>query len=145
MKRLRCRGVAAIEAALVLLATSVLLVNFIYCGRLAWTGAALDGAAAAAARYLSKVPIEVLHDSSQRGVALAVARAMVDDTLAAASVDVQELEVDLVCDPGPCASLSPAAVPAKVGVHVAGQFSDEQFGRYLSTRLAAFVEVGRDN
>ena len=145
MKRLRCRGVAAIEAALVMLAVSVLLVNLVYCGRLALHGAALDSAAASAARYLAKVPLEELHDSARRAVALAAARRMVDDTLAAAKVDVQELQVEFTCELGACASLSSLVAPSKVAVSVVAQFRDEQFGAYLPATLVAFVEVGREN
>jgi len=145
MKRLRCRGIAAIEAALVMLAATSLLVAFVHCGRLALECAAVDRAASAAARYLAALPLEILHDAAQRGMALAAARNLVDETLAAASVDVSELQVDFLCDPGACASLPPATTPAKVGVQVVVQFHDTLYPNAYPTQVSSYVEVNRDN
>ena len=68
MKRTRCRGVAAIEAALVLAGLAPLLAFALNLGRLAIDGAAADRAASNAARFLSTVPLESLHDSTRRAV-----------------------------------------------------------------------------
>jgi len=145
MKRRRCRGVAAIEAALVLFATSALLVNLLYCGRLALDGAALDRAASGAARYLSTVPLEDLHDSARRGAALAAAQAIAAETLAAAGIDVQQLQLEFLCDPGACATLPAGVTPSRVGVLANLSFYDEVFGGHAPTQLTAYAEVGRDN
>ncbi|WP_028103197.1 TadE/TadG family type IV pilus assembly protein [Pseudoduganella violaceinigra] len=144
MKRRRCGGAAAIEAGLVMLATTSLLANLVYCGRLALNGAALDRAASNAARYLATVPVEVLHDSVPRSAALSAAQGIIDETLAAANVDVQELQVNFFCDPSPCATLPPGSTPTKAGVEVVVQFHDELFGTNFPLQLSAFVEVGRD-
>lgn len=145
MKHQRSRGVALIEAALVMLALSSLLVGSLYYGRLAMSGAALDRAASNAARYLSTVAIENLHDSARRAVVLAAAQAMVDETFAAAGVAVQDLQVEFLCDPGACASLPPGSTPAKVGVLLTIQYQDSLFATNVPTQLSAYAEVGRDN
>lgn len=145
MKRLRERGVAAIEAALVLFATTALLVNLLYCGRLAWHGAALDGAAYNAARYLASVPPEDLSDSSRRGAVLATAQAMVNETLAGAGVTGQDLQVQYLCGAGWCSVLAAGSVPTKVAVLATLEFRDEIFGSPGQTLLSSYVEVGRDN
>ncbi len=144
MKRLRCRGIAAIEAALVMFATTSLLVSFVRCGRMALDCAAMDQAANCAARYLATVPLEVLHDATQRGYAIAAAQSMVNETLAAASVDVSGLQVDFMCNQGPCATLAPGSTPARVGVQVVIQFHDLLAGGE-PTQVNSYVEVARDN
>lgn len=145
MKRLRCKGIAAIEAALVMLATTSLLVIFVHCGRMALNCAALDRASSSAARYLASVPLEVLHDAAQRGQVLAAAQKIVDETLGAASVDVSELQVEYLCDPGYCSLLGPASTPARVGVQVMIQFHDPLYLDGQATQLSSYAEVGRDN
>jgi hypothetical protein len=145
MRRLRCRGVAAIEAALVMFATTSLLVVFVHCGRLALDCAAVDRAASGAARYLASVPLEILHDGAQRGIVLAAAQNMVDETLSAAGVDVSGLQVDFLCDPGPCATLAPASTPARVGVQVVIQFQDSLYPDSGPTQVSSYAEVNRDN
>lgn len=145
MKRRNCRGIAAIETALVMFATTSLLVALVNCGRLAQHGAAVDSAASNSARYLATVPLAVLHESSQRDTALRLARKIVDDTLAAAGVDVSELQVFYSCDPTPCASLTAASVPGKVGVQVVVQFHDALFPNYPAVQLSSYAEVGRDD
>lgn len=145
MKRLRCRGVAAIEAALVLFGASVLLVNLLYCGRLALAGAALDGATSSAARYLAAVPVEDLNDSARRSAALATAQAMIDETLAGAGVTAQDLQVQYLCGGGWCSMLAPGSVPNRVTVLATLDFQDEIFGSPGQTQLSSYVEVGRDN
>lgn len=145
MKRLRCRGIAAIEAALVMFATTSLLLAFVHCGRLALDCAAVDRASSATARYLAALPLEILHDDAQRAIALATAQNMLDETLAAASVDVGGLRVDYICDPGACANLSPGSTPAKVGVQVVIQFHDNLYPNDYPTQVLSYAEVNRDN
>ncbi|KQV58978.1 TadE/TadG family type IV pilus assembly protein [Duganella sp. Root336D2] len=143
MKRLRCRGVAAIEAALVMAALAPLLVLLLNTGRLAINGAAVDRAASNAARLLSTVPLEILRDGSRRGAALDSARYLIDETLAAAGVDVQTLHVEYMCDPGHCDELQATSTPSRIGVLVV---VDNQpvvdFGAAPVT-LSAYAEVGR--
>ena len=55
MKRRRGRGVAALELCVVLPVWVMILTACLYYGRLALSGAALDRAASAAARYLATV------------------------------------------------------------------------------------------
>ncbi|SFF69656.1 hypothetical protein SAMN05518865_103244 [Duganella sp. CF458] len=145
MRRRRCRGVAAIEAALVMAGLAPLLVLALNMGRLAINGAAVDRAASNAARFLSTVPLEILRDGSRRTVALDSARALIDQTLAAAAVDVQTLRVEFLCDPGNCNALLLTDTPSKVGVLVS---VDNQaivdFGTVPVT-LAVYAEVGRDD
>jgi hypothetical protein len=145
MRRLRCRGVAAIEAALVMAGLAPLLVLALNMGRLAINGAAVDRAASNAARFLSTVPLEVLRDGSRRTVALDSAHALIDQTLAAAEVDVQTLRVEFLCDPGNCNALLATDTPTKIGVLVS---VDNQaivdFGTVPVT-LAVYAEVGRDD
>jgi|GEM_PF-1516331 len=145
MKRLHCKGIAAIEAALVMFATTSLLVIFVHCGRMALNCAALDRASSSAARYLSAVPLEVLHDAAQRGIALEAARKIVEETLGAASVDVSGLQVDFLCDPATCALLGPASTPSRVGVQVMIQFHDPIYLDGQATQLSSYAEVSRDN
>jgi len=145
MRRLHCKGIAAIEAALVMFATSSLLVIFVHCGRLALNCAALDRASNSAARYLAAVPLESLHDSAQRVVVLSAAQKIVDETLAAASVDVSELQVEYLCDPGYCSVLASASTPAKVGVQVLIKFHDPLYLDGQATQLSSYSEVSRDN
>lgn len=143
MKRRRCRGVAAIEAALVMAGLAPLLVLLLNAGRLAINGAAVDRAASNAARLLSTVPLEILRDGSRRGAALDSARYLIDETLAAARVDVQTLHVEYTCDPGRCDDLQASSTPSKIGVLVS---VDSQaivdFGAPAVT-LSAYAEVGR--
>ncbi|MGW8389908.1 TadE/TadG family type IV pilus assembly protein [Pseudoduganella sp. HUAS MS19] len=145
MKRLRCRGVAAIEAALVMAVLAPLLVLALNIGRLAINGAAVDRAASNAARFLSTVPLEILRDASRRGVVLDSARSLVDQTLAAAAVDVQTLNVEFLCDPGNCSTLPANYTPTKIGVLVS---VDNQAIVDLGTEpvlLSVYAEVGRDD
>jgi len=145
MKRLRCRGVAAIEAALVMAGLAPLLVLALNMGRLAINGAAADRAASNAARFLSTVPLESLHDSSRRTAVLDSARNLVDQTLAAAKIDTQAWHVEFMCDFGHCDELLPANVPTKIGVLLT---VDSQaivdFGDTPVT-LTVYAEVGRGN
>lgn len=149
MKRRRCRGVAAIEAALVLGALTVLLVNALRYGRLAESGAALDRGACNAARYLASQPMENLRDSGRRAAVLARARQMVDDALAAAKLQVTDLDVNFLCDPGPCTSLTqttaPPTAPGKVGVLATMQYQDGIFSSSVPVSLTVYAEVGRGN
>lgn len=145
MKRLRCRGIAAIEAALVMFATTSLLVVFVHCGRMVLNCAALDRAASGAARYLAGVSLEILHDPAQRAYALAAAQAMVEETLSAARVDAASLQADFICDGALCANLGPGAAPGRVSVHLAIQFHDDMYLDGWVTELSSYVEVGRDN
>ncbi len=144
MKRLRCQGIAAIEAALVMFATTSLLVVFVHCGRMALNCAALDRAASGAARYLAALPLEILHDPTQRGYALGAAQAMVDETLAAASVDTSDVHLDFTCDGGLCSSLGSSATPGRVGVQLTIQFHDDLYLAGQPTELSSYAEASRD-
>lgn len=145
MKHRRNRGVAAIEAALVLFGTSALLVIVLNCGRLALAGAALDRGASNAARYLAIIPVEDLQDSARRSVALAAAQSIVDEALAGASIDAQALRVEFTCDPGECSLLQSSDKPSRVGVLARLAFNSELIGSDVQTQLVAYAEVGRDN
>jgi len=145
MKRLRCRGVAAIEAALVMAGLAPLLVLALNMGRLAINGAAADRAASNAARYLSTVPLESLHDSSRRATVLESARYLIDQTLAAANIEQAAWHVEFMCDLGHCDELLPGSIPGSVAVllNVDSQpildFGDPP------VRLTVYAEVGRDD
>ena len=149
MKRLRWRGVAAIETALVMFALSVLLVHALRYGLQAEGGAALDRAASNAARYLATVPIQTLRSSARRAAVLATARGLIDETLAAANLDVSTLEVQFLCDPGLCDALTPSTVPAtvpsKVGVLASMQYRNDMFSSIEPVGLSVYAEVGRGN
>lgn len=145
MKRLRCRGIAAIEAALVMFATTSLLVVFVHCGRMALNCAAIDRAASSAARYIAAVPLEILHDPAQRANALGAAQAMVDEALAAAHVDMSGMHLDITCDGGLCSSLGQAATPGRVGVQLTIQFHDDFYLAGQATELSSYAEASRDN
>ncbi|KQZ25949.1 pilus assembly protein [Duganella sp. Root1480D1] len=145
MRQLRCRGVAAIEAALVMAGLAPLLVLALNMGRLAINGAAVDRAASNAARFLSTVPLEVLRDSGRRSVVLNTARSLIDSTLAAAEVDVQTLRVEFICDIGSCSALLASDTPTKIGVLLSvDNDAIVDFGTDPVT-LAAYAEVGRDD
>jgi Flp pilus assembly protein TadG len=145
MKRLRSRGVAAIEAAIVMAVLAPALVMALNLGRLALNGAALDRAASNAARYLATVPIESLRDSTRRAAALTSAQAMIDQTLAAAMIDVQSVHVEFTCDPGQCSGLQAASTPSKVGVLAVMEYRDVLDIGNLPLSLSVYAEVGRGN
>lgn len=150
MNRLRCRGAAAIEAAIMLTLLTPLLVASIYFGRLALAGAALEQAASNAARVLSTVPAESLHDTARTAAALAAARSVFDETLAAANVEPLDLVVWFSCDPGDCRTVPSGSVPAKVGVYAAFNFPNADlfpnsgYGSSSYTWLEERAEVGRE-
>lgn len=145
MKRRRSRGVAAIEAALVMAGLTPLLVLALNMGRLAIDGAALDRAASNAARYLATVPLESLRDSSRRSVVLDSARYLIVQTLAASKVDVATLHVEFLCDPGSCELLQATSTPTKIGVLVSIDNLGIVDPGTAPLRLEVFAEVGRDD
>ena len=145
LKRARCRGVAAIEAALVLAALAPLLALALNMGRLAIDGAAADRAASNAARFLSTIPIESLHDSARRTVALESARNMIGQTLTAARIDAQSWHVEIMCDIGHCDELLPTSTPTKIGVLVTVDSPAIVGSGADPVALSVYAEVGRGN
>lgn len=145
MSRVRCRGVAAIEAALVLAGLAPLLVLALNMGRLAIDGAAADRAASNAARFLSTVPLESLHDGARRAVVLDSARHMVGQTLAAAGIDEQAWHIEFTCDIGHCDELLPSSTPSKIGVLLTVDSQAIVDAGADPVALAVFAEVGRGN
>ncbi len=145
MRRRRCRGVAAIEAALVMAGLAPLLVLALNMGRLAINGAATDRAASNAARYLSTVPLESLHDSSRRAVVLDSARSLIDETLAAASIDSQAWHVEFMCDSGHCDELLPVNIPTKVLVLLTVESQPIVDLGDIPVSLTVQAEAGRDD
>lgn len=95
------RGVALIELAAVLVVCTIMLGACLSYGRLALQGAALDRAAANAARYLATLPPEELRDSGRRAIALANAQAMVEQALAAAGLQVRSCSWTTAAAPTP--------------------------------------------
>lgn len=150
MRRQRCRGAAAIEAAIMLTLLVPLLVASIYFGRLALAGATLEQAASNAARYMSKVPSESLHDAARTAAALAAARTVFNETLVAANVEPLDLELWFSCDPGDCSTLGSSYVPSRVGVYGAFNFPNTDlfpysgYGSTSYTWLEGRAEVGRE-
>ncbi len=145
MRRQRCRGVAAIEAALVMAGLAPLLVLALNMGRLAMNGAAADRAASNAARYLSTVPLESLHDSSRRATVLESARTLIDETLAAANIDGQAWHVEFMCDIGHCDELLPSNIPSKVAVLLTVDSQPILDVGDLPVALTVQAEAGRDD
>lgn len=144
MRRLRCRGVAAIEAALVMVALAPVVALALYAGRLAVGGSALDRAASNAARYLATVPLESLRDGTRRAIALAVAQAMIEETLAAANVEGLQ-PVEFRCGSRSCSQLDVTEKPATVGVVATITYRDTLFGDHFPMTLTVHAEVGRGN
>lgn len=145
MRRRRCRGIAAIELALVLLACSLLLMQCLYFGRLAMNGAVLNRAASDAARYLALVPVEILRDGARRAQVLANAQAMLEAALADAGVPVQDLQVDFACGVTSCNVVTAANPLASMRVTAMLRYRDEWFGAADEVDLLAYAEAGRDN
>lgn len=145
MRRASCRGVAAIEAALVLAGLAPLLAFALNIGRLAIDGAAADRAASNAARFLSTVPLESLHDSARRAVVLDSARSMVGQTLAAARIDAQAWHIEFMCDIGHCDELLPTSTPTKIGVLLTVDSQAIVGAGADPVALAVYAEVGRGN
>lgn len=145
MKRLRCRGVAAIEAALVMAGLAPLLALAINMGQLAIDGAAADRAASNAARYLSLVPLEALRDGSRLTMAQESARRLVDETLSASRINLQASHIEFMCGLGHCDEMQPGFIPTKIGVVLTVQ-SQSVFDMGDSPmNLTVYAEVGRDN
>lgn len=145
MRRRRCQGIAAIEAALCMWLLAVLLVACLSMGRLALGGAALDRAASNAARYLATVPVDSLHDAARLAVAEAVARAMIEETLASAGIAAMAPQVRITCGAVYCVDLPPATTPTRIGVSATIQYQDDMFASNVPTQLSVQAEVGRGN
>ncbi|WP_426167397.1 hypothetical protein [Pseudoduganella sp. R-34] len=145
MKRLRCRGVAAIEAALVMAGLAPLLALALNMGHLAIDGAAADRAASNAARFLSQVPLESLRDSSRRTVVLDSAQQMIGQTLSAANIGPQAWHVEFMCDIGHCDQLLPGMVPSKIGVMLTVESQAVVELGHPAVNLVVYAEAGRDN
>lgn len=150
MRTLHCRGAVALEAAVMMVLLVPLLVASLYFGRLALAGAALENAVSNAARYMATVPDENLHDPVRSAAALAAARRIFDDTLAAANVPARELTVSFMCDTDACSSLSANSTPARVGVNAGFKFPNTDlfpyytYGNNETTWLEERAEVGRE-
>jgi Flp pilus assembly protein TadG len=145
MKRRRCQGIAAVEAALLLMLLALLMVKCLSLGRLALGGAALDRAASNAARYLATVPVESLHNAARLAVVEAVARNMIEETLANAGIDAEEPQVYVKCGGVYCADLPPATTPTRIGVVAIIQYQDLMFASNVPAQLSVEAEVGRGN
>ncbi|MCE3264181.1 MAG: hypothetical protein K0R43_3260 [Pseudoduganella sp.] len=145
MRRRHCRGVAAIELAMVLLVCALLLTQCLYYGRLAMSGAVLDRATSDVARYLALVPVESLRDGTQRALVLGNAQVMLEQALADAGVQVLDLQVDFGCGLTGCSVVSPANPLASMSVTAMLRYRDEWFGAAGDVDLLAYAEAGRDN
>lgn len=146
MKRRHSRGVALIELAAVLAACVILLGACLSYGRLALQGAVLDQATADAARYLATLPPEELRDSGRRAIALANAQAMVEQALAAAGVQVLELQLDYRCGPNTCNLVTATNPLSSMTVIALLQYHDTWLGAGAGDlEVRAHAEAGRGN
>jgi len=148
MKRLRCRGMALVEAALTLPVCLAVLAFTLSFGRQTWYTAVLDKATADAARYVASVPLESLQDGSRRSAVLSAAEAMLAEALASAGIPATLLNVEIGCANMDCAAMPASEAPQWVVVRVQVYFTDSILYRLTEREqvmLSSVARVGRDN
>lgn len=137
----RGKGAAAIEMAFILLYCFTLLPIALYFARYTLHAGVMQQAMQGAARFISDLPPEDLVDTDRRTVALAVARAMVDDTVASARLDSPPDGVTMLCDTLDCASFGSALPPANIFVSVHADLGHPIFMGDLDAALPASSQI----
>ncbi|WP_342118947.1 TadE family protein [Pseudoduganella sp. OTU4001] len=145
MRRRYCKGVAALEFALVLLAFTAIMLGFLSIGRMMMVGMALDRATTDAARYMATVPVEDLRDSTRRAALLANTRSVLEQGLAASGIQASDLTVGYVCGNTDCNTLSQSNPLESIIVTATVNYSDGWFGIGERTELTTTAGAGRDN
>lgn len=134
-------GAAAIEMAFILLYCFTLLPIALYFARYSLHAGVMQQAMQGAARFISDLPPEDLVDADRRAVALAVARAMVDDTVASARLDTPPDGVTMLCDTLECASFTSSLPPANIFVSVHLDLGDPVFMGNLDATLPPATQI----
>lgn len=142
MRRLRCRGVASIEFALVLFAGALMLQGCLFYGRALMYTLALDRSVHDMARYLTQQPEETLRNGTRRAVVLNKARAMLQESLQQSGLQLETLYVEMRCGGFDCdrpgIPLDHMSVYAHLTYHAT---SNPDF----DTNLSAYEVISRDN
>ena len=123
--RRRQRGVAAVEAAVLLPLLLVLLVFPLFFGRIFWHYAVLQKAAHDAARYLATVPLVEMNNPARGPLAADLARAIATtETAELYAGENSPVSITVLCDDGNC----DAGLPATVSVLARTRMYDPFFG-----------------
>ena len=128
----RQRGLAAVELAIVMPVLVLLLMFPLYLGRVFWHYTVIQHAAQDAARYLSRVPVSEITNSTRASSVAAVAKTIVDEEMAELAPGSAAPDVLVTCGGGNCVGLSK---PTTVRVFIQLQVEDIFFSIYTSTLI----------
>lgn len=112
MKTLSQRGTVAVELAVILSATIVLLPAVALFAMVFFQYSVMKDATRDAAMYLASMPRAALIDPIERNRAIGVAQRMVEEAALAAGMTglTQVQPATVICDGGPCDNLFPESV-----------------------------------
>lgn len=143
MRRLRCRGVASIEFALVLFAGALMLQGCLFYGRALMYTLALDRTVHDMARYLTQQPDENLLNAARRTALLNKARAMLQESLLQSGLQLETMYVEMRCGGYNC---DWSGIPLdQMSVYVQLTYHVSPGGPYYDTNLQAYEVISRDN
>lgn len=114
------RGAAAIELALVISATFVLLPALALFAQVFYQYSVIKGATQNVATYLSTLPSTAVKDDTERARAFALAQRMLDDAAAGAglSADTKVEPILILCNGFDCTGLQPKVFIVKISVTI---------------------------
>ncbi len=121
----RQRGAAAVELALILSATIVLMPAVALFARVFFQYSVMKEATRDAAAYMATIPRAAMHDETERARTIAIAQRIVSDAAEAAGMtgSTQVAQAYVECDNAVCFG----AVPEILGVTVTFRIDDEVF------------------
>lgn len=134
----RQRGVAAIELALMMPVLVLMLVLPLFLGRVLWHYTVIQHAAQDAARFLSKVPVSEMINTTRAPLLSGVAKAIGDQEVAGLAPGSSPCLINVFCDGGPCAGY---ARPSAVRVYIQVPVEDTIFPGYMPESITLIAEV----
>jgi Flp pilus assembly protein TadG len=123
----RQRGLAAVELAMVLPVLVLLLMFPLYLGRVFWHYTVIQHAAQDAARYLSRVPVSEITNTTRVASVAAVAQTIVAEEMADLAPGSVAPNVEVKCGAGNCTGFTK---PSTVRVFIELQIEDIFFSVY---------------
>lgn len=147
-RRQRQRGSAAVELAVLMLFTIVLIIPTFVIGRTLWQYNALKHATYDAARYIAAVPLYQLNDPDvdlRDAAKLMVARSLIAAGVAPASAQARLIsQTDVYCPGviGGCRTATPDTIVVKAYLQVSDPLSLSMTGRLVSLLAISSVRYG---